>query len=158
MGKLLVARGEKKDSIIYRNPEHVKQALRDFVRIYATQVAAAKVLDVNTSTISKILHDRMPVSAGFLEKLSHKFGTKVTMEPPVVAEAVKAVDEFVVSVTEDPSPKRVMAVVDAMERLTEADVELLEKLINFRTKGEALNPRTAITAIQDITLLRDMLT
>lgn len=143
----------------YQNPPHVLAALKQLQHRYKNvQAEMERKLGLSKGRLSMIHTGRAPVTVEFLSHIKDKTGVVIPFESPVVAEAVKAVDEFVVSVTEDPSPKRVLAVVDAMERLTEEDVELLEKLINFRTNGEALNPRTAITAIQDITLLRDMLT
>lgn len=157
MAKLLKPAGEKKDSIIYRNPEHVKKALRDMLVHYkGVQAEMERKLDMSSGTLSKVFNDKIPVTQKFLDYIEERTKRKIPLEPPTEATVREAMSEVAAKLTKV-SFERIMNLAQAAELLTEEDEKLLETLIVYRVGAEAnVSPRKLILAIQDIVLLKGL--
>lgn len=170
----------------FPNPEHVKAYLRRIlVHHKGVWAELARKLKISGSRLSKIMHDKVPVTQGFLDTIKATFGVELTLEPPeepkvpkvtaVVTDqplsSTRRVIPVPLGVTADfmeaakpdfkavapTAVEQVMRVVEAANALFDDGTELLENLIAFRTGGEAMSPAKAVSAIQAISVLKDVL-
>lgn len=135
--------------------ELVVTALRDVMKTFfgGNQGRMAGELGINPSHMSKVMRGYKPVTDTLLAKVREKTGVAITRTGHVVDLDVVAVPAAA------PSPKvdGVLAVVKAMNAMTEEDTRRLDALISFRTRGEQVSIRGFISAIQDIIIIQDIL-
>lgn len=149
----------------YQNPPHVIERLKGMlVRYKNVQAEMERRLKLSKGRLSMLFTGRALVTKEFLDVVHAKTGVSIPMEPEkwLDADTLAAQRESVSTALNTPPPptsmQKIMTVVNATNALDESDVELLETLINFRTGGENVGIRRVMRAIQDITLLKDVIT
>lgn len=159
MAKPLKAKGDKKDGIIYRNPEHVKAYLRSrLVHFKNVWSEMARKLGMNPSRLSGIMHDRIPLTQETLDKINVVLRCDLKLEPPSVERAVlKAADDFAAEKTGTPNLAKIMAVAEAAYELTDDEQELLVKLLEFGMSEIPDGIRGVVMKLGELKLLKDVL-
>lgn len=135
-----------------RLKETVRRLVAD--RKYQTQAALASKLGVKENKLSMLICGRAVITDEFLATFERVTGMRVTEEAvsnqtlvPPAPDAPKKLTPF----------GQIMKLVEAANNLDHDAENLLYDLINFRTGGEQLSSGRFLKAVQDITLLKDVL-
>lgn len=125
---------------------------------FATRRLLAQAVGLNESQLSAAVAGRRVLTKEFLDRFCKATGYRVTEQgvqlvredaPPVPAATQRS------GITTPAN--RVLAVVDAMNKLEDGDEQLLDDLVSFRTEGKTLGTRGFIKAIQDIRIIQGLL-
>lgn len=140
-----------------RNTQAVKDALRKIITddFGGVQARFAEKVGINQSRLSAMLKDRQPITEEFLRTVKVETGHEIHPDGRIESHGTVAatVSRSVMST----KASRVLEVVDAMNKLDDEDVELLDTLVSFRTGGQTLGTRGFVKAVQDIKIIQDLL-